>query len=225
MTPSNNLKNFVAMDKYTSLVARTKNVQQPIIKAPLTSKFAGDSSFNIKIVASDTASPEGSFPVVLFASAHEASDYVSLLKNIPSGYTLVISETANSGNKVFTYTSGGNVRSLTVSSNTAPYTTILSSMLVNRVGVTTTRIAVTPSTNAAAQYGEAFEVVSQNIFGKTNNNPIDIELAQDPQNFQTNIIEVNQAYEINQNQGILLFVEDSTTQLNITMTTSNYALV
>ena len=217
-----NKNNFDAMDLKPISRFRSDN-SATAVKTPIGSPFKGDSSIQLSITrTTNTASPSGNFPIPLGAAAHENSDYVELLDNIPADYDLTVTDSA--GNKTFSYSDGTNVIAYTVSSSTTAYRSMLQRLLSAKIKVGVTRLAVTPTTNAAVQFSANGQVVSENIFGKSDSNPLDFDLAQRPNNFQNAIIEVSQTYELSADAGILLFLNQDTTTLNVTFASSNYVL-
>lgn len=202
----------------------TRQTASPVVKTPVTSEFIGDSILSLRIAKTDTTgTPAGAFPVPLFGSIHEESNYGSIQQDVPSGYSLTVTDSSN-GNKVFTYSDGTNEIELTVSSTTLPYRSILRALNRDAIKVSTTKLIVSPTNQATAQFSERLTMFFKSIFGGVKSNEIEIDVNTKASDFRENIVVIPQEIKIDAENGIVVYFNSNADLLNFNFGTSNYVL-
>jgi hypothetical protein len=205
----------------TSLIRETQN---NVVKVPVTSQFAGDSILSLRLTKKATAgAPSGAFPIPLFGAIHEKADYTTFAQDIPAGYALTLNRNSD-GSVDFDYSDGTNEITITVSSSTLPYRSILAALLEDFIKVSTTRMTVSPSTKAADQFSEKMVMAYKSIFGGSKSNEIEVDINQKPDNFRDNIIDIPQTLNIDKNSAIIAYFNAETETINFNFTTSNYSI-
>jgi len=205
----------------TSLIRETQN---NVVKVPVTSQFAGDSILSLRLTKKATAgAPSGAFPIPLFGAIHEKADYSTFAQDIPAGYALTLNRNSD-GSVDFEYGDGANEITITVSSSTLPYRSILAALLEDFIKVSTTRMTVSPSTKAADQFSEKMVMAYKSIFGGSKSNEIEVDINQKPDNFRDNIIDIPQTLNIDKNSAIIAYFNAGTDTINFNFTTSNYSI-
>jgi hypothetical protein len=205
----------------TSLIRETQN---NVVKVPVTSQFAGDSILSLRLTKKATAgAPSGAFPIPLFGAIHEKADYTTFAQDIPAGYALTLNRNSD-GSVDFDYSDGTNEITITVSSSTLPYRSILAALLEDFIKVSTTRMTVSPSTKAADQFSEKMVMAYKSIFGGSKSNEIEVDINQKPDNFRDNIIDIPQTLNVDKNSAIIAYFNAGTDTINFNFTTSNYSI-
>jgi hypothetical protein len=205
----------------TSLIRETQN---NVVKVPVTSQFAGDSILSLRLTKKATAGePSGAFPIPLFGAIHEKADYTTFAQDIPAGYGLTLNRNSD-GSVDFDYSDGTNEITITVSSSTLPYRSILAALLEDFIKVSTTRMTVSPSSKAADQFSEKMVMAYKSIFGGSKSNEIEVDINQKPDNFRDNIIDIPQTLNIDKNSAIIAYFNAGTDTINFNFTTSNYSI-
>lgn len=211
-----------------SLTSRLRRSDNYTVKTPITSSFAGDSILSLSIERTTGAAQPTSvaFPIPLFGSMHEVSNYNAFQQNIPSGYTFEGVDDLSNGDKVFKFeqTAGSTDIHFTVKSATLAYRSILIALLQDFVKVSATRLTVIPSSNAEMQFAENIVVASKSVFGGLKSNTLEVDINQRPENNIINIIDIPQEFKLDKNGVLIVYVNGATTKMSFNFATSNYKL-
>ena len=201
----------------------TVNNPKSVVPASIKAPFAGDAILNLKLTTdvTGTVSESLSFPVPVFGVILRASDYQEIIKNVPTGFTLAVSESSNG--LVFTYTNGANALAITVSSSTMNYKSLLQATLTNYMRFNTIRASVSPSTAADNQFAEKFETFQKSVFGGVKSNSIDVDVNKTPDQNQPNIVDIVTPITIDGERGIVVNINSGTSSYNLNCATSQYS--
>lgn len=145
-------------------------------------------------------------PVALFAPNLAENGYRALL-NVPTGVVLTsVLYGENAGlptSMEFTYTSGGNVDIIEVTCNTSPYPAFLNATIVNDFLLDRSRLALSDDTKVA-QFRTPFALFEKTLFGKTNQNVINLDANVTPDQFQKGIIDLPYDIVISAEKGVIM---------------------
>lgn len=171
---------------------------------------ASVAQFDLNINRADTAGEGGNkiedtLPFVIFGQSQKASGYKSIIAEaIPAGITLVVTGgfgSATPDKIVFTYTrtSDGAISTLTVSCPQTAYTSLLDATTTDMLVMKKVRYRINNlGTNNAntAQFTTEFKGIIKSLFGSENRNDVPLAAAENPGDFKSNIIDVNQNLEV-----------------------------
>jgi hypothetical protein len=119
----------------------------------------------------------------------------------------------------FTYTSGGNVDIIEVTCNTSPYPAFLNATIVNDFLLDRSRLALSDDTKVA-QFRTPFALFEKTLFGKTNQNVINLDANVTPDQFQKGIIDLPYDIVISAEKGVIMNMipnTDEATALSVTL--------
>lgn len=138
-------------------------------------------------------------PYVLFGWAFIQSGYREVIE-LPDSTTLSVkfgllqnlTDTAANYDKVqLIYTNGGNTDTITIQSKaSSAYPTLLANMASDVFTITKLRQSISPQTETS-QFATSLKIVNRSIFGKREENDLNIDSYKRPDQFQSGIIDIN----------------------------------
>ena len=146
--------------------------------------------FNIRVIR-NSANIAQSLEVAIFGEQHFSSGYLRVL-NPPIGGTVTVAggTNVNLPDRVrFTYTVGANVDTVDVLCNELPYPAFLAAMSNANFLLSNIRYSL-DNPAQLGQFSELLEVRQRSLFGKADQNEINVISFKDPDQFQAGIIDI-----------------------------------
>jgi hypothetical protein len=158
-------------------------------------------------VRRDTATLNAALPFVLFGQQDAENGYRNILGGLlPAGITLVsveIGEKAGQANAaVFEYTDGVDTDTVTVTSATYPYPSLLAATSTDLMRMSKIRLELSDATQGA-QFRQDIATVSSSPFGKRGTNSISATAFRRPDQFQAGIVDLDATFDIDKETGII----------------------
>jgi len=155
----------------------------------LFGKGAGSSvaaQFDIKVTR-NSGTIDKPLPFALFGILDLEQAYKAVLNMLPGDVTCSVSQSG--GNVVFTYVSGGNTDTITVSCSNFPYTSFIKATLVDLFTIRAIRMSISDTTQTG-NFDNPLILVRRSIFGKDERDSLVPSSYIDPKNFKDNRVDI-----------------------------------
>jgi hypothetical protein len=156
-------------------------------------------------------------PVPLFGAVDLESGYVNALAQyLPTGITISNVQVGIASGKAFektlviSYTDGTDTDTVTVTCKNMPYPSFLKAILSDVFINSLTRYTLGNTANQD-QLNAQFTVAKKSLFGKQESDDITVGAYKDPNQNQTNIVDVNIPYGIDKNTTVIMGFKHTTT--------------
>lgn len=164
--------------------------------------------FNITVTR-NTNTIAQALPVAIFGAADINNGYSNILNaSLGAGTTITsvamgtANGTAQGNNVVITYLNGANSDTVTISSDTYPYTSLLDATRTDMFKMSKVRYSISDSAQLA-QFNQGFNFVSNSMFGSRTSNNVSVGAYRSPDQFQTAIIDLNGEFDIDKETSIV----------------------
>jgi|688.fasta_scaffold27357_11 hypothetical protein len=168
---------------------------------------AAAAQFNITVTRNSNTIPQ-TLPVAIFGAADINNGYANILNaNLGAGTTITsvamgtANGTAQGNNVVITYLNGANSDTVTISSDTYPYTSLLDATRTDMFKMSKVRYSISDATQLA-QFNQQFNFISNSMFGTRSSNNVSIGAYRSPDQFQAAIIDLNGEFDIDKETSI-----------------------
>ncbi len=168
---------------------------------------AAAAQFNITVTRNSNNIAQ-TLPVAIFGAADINNGYTNILNSALGAGTTITSVamgtangTAQGNNVVITYVNGANSDTVTISSDTYPYTSLLDATRTDMFKMSKVRYTISDATQLA-QFNQTFTFVSNSMFGSRTSNNVSVGAYRSPEQFQTAIIDLNGEFDIDKETSI-----------------------
>jgi hypothetical protein len=169
------------------------------------------------LVTRNTRTLAVELPVPLFGAVDLESGYANALAQyLPTGITVSNVQYGIQSGKAFeriltiSFTDGTNTDTVTISCKNMPYPSFLSAIQSDVFINSLTRYTLGNTANQD-QYNAQFTVAKKSLFGKQESDDITPNAYKDPNQNQTNIVDINIPYGIDKNTTVILGFKHTTT--------------
>lgn len=164
--------------------------------------------FNITVTRNSNNIAQ-TLPVAIFGAADANNGYANVLNaNLGTGTTIssvnlgTANGTAQANNVTITYVNGANTDTVSISSDTYPYTSLLDATRTDMFKMSKVRYSISDATQLA-QFNQGFTFLSNSMFGSRNSNNVSVGAYRSPEQFQTAIIDLNGEFDIDKETSIV----------------------
>ena len=164
--------------------------------------------FNITVTR-NTNTIAQTLPVAIFGAADANNGYANILNSsLGTGTTITsvnlgtANTTGQNQNVTITYANGANTDTVTISSDTYPYSSLLDATRTDMIKMSKVRYSISDATQLS-QFNQGFNFISNSMFGSRSSNNVSIGAYRSPDQFQNAIIDLNGEFDIDKETSIV----------------------